>query len=232
MKITQILFVFSFILFINQKNCTAQFYKENSGEIIFAFSNVEKAGEKVNTKLRFSCFFHAGQNYHFDISKNFGVFSGYGIRNIGIITEENDLVLKKRTYALGIPLAVKIGSFRNKWYAYWGGEYEMFFHYKQKQISSGNKKKQSEWFSDRTERFVPSLFGGIQFPGGVNLKLKYYPENFLNNSFKGVDFGNPVDYSEYNKTQLIYFALTFNFKSGDLKKYYKQSTEPDRIANL
>jgi len=172
-----------FTALLGQFNAAAQFYKENSGEFIFAFSNVERNELDVPSKMRFTLFFHAGQNMHYDFTNNIGFFSGYGIRNIGIITEENDVVIKRRTYALGVPLALKIGSFNDHVYFYGGGELELFFHYKQKQFKDGIKTRQREWFSDRTERFVPSMFAGIQFPGGINLKLKYYPQTSKERSF-------------------------------------------------
>ena len=210
----------------------SQFSKENSGEIIFAFSDVEKSGLEVPTKMRFTLFFHAGQNYHYNFNNYLGFFTGYGIRNIGIITDENDIIYKRRTYSAGVPLAIKIGSFRHHINLYTGGEYELFFHYKQKQFIGDSKNKQSSWFSNRTKRFAPSYFAGIQFPGGVNLKFKYYPENFLNTNFKGVDFGIPVDYSEYNRTQFFYISLSFNIKQQDIRKLYNPDGEPGRIAGL
>jgi len=220
------------IIILSPFNANSQFSKENSGEFIFAFSNVEKKGIDIPTKMRFTLFFHFGQNLHYDFTNNLGIYTGYGIRNIGIITDENDIIYKRRTYSLGAPLAVKLGSFKDHMYFYTGGEYELFFHFKQKQYIDGNKRKQSVWFSNRTKRIAPSIFAGIQFPGGINLKFKYYPENFLNTSYKGNDFGTLVDYSDYNKTQLFYFALSFNFKNKDLKKLYNPGGEPGRIATL
>jgi hypothetical protein len=223
--------IFVFVI-LSRFDANGQFSKENSGEFIFAFSNVEKDRMEVPTKIRFTLFFHVGQNFHYDFTNNLGVFTGYGIRNIGIITDENDIIFKRRTYSLGVPLAIKLGSFKDHTYFYTGGEYELFFHYKQKQFIDGNKSKQGEWFSNRTKRFAPSFFAGIQFPGGINLKFKYYTENFLNTSFRGSDFGVPVNYSDFNKTQLFYFALSFNFKNKDLKKLYNPDGETGRIASL
>ena len=229
-KYLTILFFLSFT--ISQFNANSQFSKENSGEFIFAFSNVEYQGVEIPTKMRFTCFFHLGQNLHYDFSNFLGIFSGYGIRNIGIVTDENSIVVKRRTYSLGVPLAIKLGSFRNRFYLYGGGEYELFFHYKQKQYINHSKTKESEWFSDRTKRFAPSFFAGIQFPAGINLKFKYYPENFLNTNHKGFDFNVPVNYADFNKTQLFYFSLSFNFKNTDLKKLYKPDVDKGRIASL
>ncbi len=221
-----------FSLFAGRLDTNAQFSRENSGELIFAFSDVERLGLDIPTKMRFTLFFHGGQNFHYDFTNYLGFFSGYGIRNIGIVTDDGNTVLKRRTYSLGVPLALKLGSFKNHTYLYGGAEYELFFHYKQKQYISGNKVKQGEWFSSRTKRFNPSLFAGIQFPKGINLKFKYYPQNFLNTNFRGYDFGTQVDYSEFNKTQLFYFSLSFNFQNKDLKKLYSPDVENGRIAVL
>ncbi len=214
-------------------DASAQFSKENSGEFIFSFSEVQRMGIDIPTKMRFTLFFHAGQNMHYDFTNNFGFFSGYGIRNIGIVTEEGNSVIKRRTYSLGVPLALKLGSFNDHIYVYGGGELELFFHYKQKLYINGDKTaKHSQWFSNRTERFAPSFFAGIQFPKGINLKFKYYPRNFLNVDYKGYDFNTEVDYSDFNQTQLFYFSLSFNFKNQDLKKLYSPESGPGRIAGL
>lgn len=231
-NILSILFLAPLLSLVSSNNILAQSYKENSGEIIFAFSDIERNNIPVPSKMRFTMFFHGGQNYHYDFGNVIGFFSGYGLRNIGIISEENDVTFKRRTYALGIPAAIKLGSFRDHVYIYGGGEYELFFHYRQKRIDDDGKSKHGEWFSERTERFVPSFFGGFQFPGGINLKLKYYPRDFLNREFQGFDFGLPVDYSEFNKSRLFYFSLIFNFKNKDLKKLYDPKERPGRIASL
>ncbi|MCB8994703.1 MAG: hypothetical protein H6538_03740 [Bacteroidales bacterium] len=226
------LFLFLGLLIIGQQAVKAQFSTENSGEFIFAFSNIERLGVEVPSKMRFTCFFHIGQNYHYDFTNNFGVFTGYGVRNIGIVSDENGVITKRRTYSLGVPLAVKLGSFKDHLYIYSGGEYELFFHYKQKQIIDGSKEKQTDWFSNRTRRFAPSYFVGVQFPKGINLKFKYYPENFLNTSYRGKDFGVDVNYSDFNKTQLFYISLSFNFQNKDLKKIYNPDPDPGRMALL
>jgi hypothetical protein len=219
-------------LFVSLINLKAQLYRESSGELIFSFSDIENKEVEIPSNMRFTLFFNFGQNFHYDFSKIFGMYSGFCIRNIGIKTEESETVYKRRTYALGVPVALKLGSINDNFYFFGGGEYELFFHYKQKQITDGNKIKQSEWFSNRTKRFAPSFFIGVQFPAGINLKFKYYPFNFLNTEYKGNDFGNQVDYSEFNKTQLYYFSLSFVFRNKNLKEYYNPEGKPDRIAFL
>lgn len=214
--ILSILICFSFIHSFSQDDKKDRTYSENSGELIFSFADVIRSGQDMATPMRFSMFFHGGKNYHLDFNNNIGMYTGWGLRNVGYITEENDIKIKRRSYSFGIPLALKIGLMDKRVYIYGGGSYELFFHYKQKRLEGGDKRKYSEWFSARTERFSPSLFAGIQFPKGINLKFKYYLNDFLNRDFTGSDFGQPVDYSEYTKSNIFYFALTFNFKPEDL----------------
>jgi len=127
-------------------------------------------------------------------------------------THENwnkDTKIKRRSYSLGFPLAFKLGSFNKNYFLYAGGEYEWMFHYKQKMFIDGNKVKYTEWNSDRVNTWIPSLFAGIQFPGGVNLKFKYYLDDFLNKDFQGKDFGQDVDYSRIESSNIWYISLAF-----------------------
>lgn len=222
------------LLFANTEKAFNQdrIYTENSGEFIFSFADVVRNDQSISTPLRFSLFFHAGNNIHFDLNDYLGIYSGWALRNIGFITKENNVKTKRRTYSIGIPAAIKLGSFKNNFFLYGGASYEMFFHYKQKQFVDGEKSKYSEWFSDRTERFAPSFFAGVQFPKGINLKFKFYPNDFLNRSFTGTDFGQAVDYSEYEKTNLFYIALTFNFKPSDFGLSVPDKTESVKLASF
>jgi hypothetical protein len=214
----------------SQKN--EKFYSESGGELIFSFADVTYNGQDLNNKLRFSFFLHMGQHIHYNFSSNMGIFSGYGLRNIGFITEQNNIITKRRTYALGVPLALKFGSFDDHFYFYGGGEYELFFHYKQKELVNGDKIKFSEWFSDRTERFVPSLFAGVQFPKGINLKFKLYPGHFINRGFTGTDFGRPVDYSDYTRSRLFYIALSFNMPTKKIREIYDPNVREAHFVGL
>jgi hypothetical protein len=57
--------------------------------------------------------------------------------------------------------------------------------------------------------WIPSLFAGVQFPQGFRLKFKYYMDDFLNTSFTGEDFGQAVDYSQFQSTGVWYVSLAF-----------------------
>jgi len=200
----------------------------NRSETIFSGSTVTFNGADVNTNLRFTTFFHTSQLFHFDVAKFMGLYTGIGIRNIGLITDDvyqnvgfldvtsshldynKDAKIKRRSYTLGVPFALKLGSMGKKIYFYGGGEYEWTFHYKQKLFIDGEKFKYSEWVSDRVTEFLPSVFAGVQLPKGFNIKFKYYLDNFLNPNFTGVDFGENVDYSTFGKTNIFYVSLSFS----------------------
>lgn len=210
------------------------FYPTTGGELIFSSSNVQFDGDYIDNNLRFTMFFHTQQNWHYDFFDNVGMFFGWSIRNVGFITEDlsqnsgfpeivqghsdynKTIKIKRRSYSLGIPLALKIGSFKNDFFFFAGGEYEWMFHYKQKLFMDDTKYKFTEWASHRVNPLQPSLFGGVQFPGGIQLKFKYYLDDFLNKSFTGNDFGYEVDYSAFDQSNIWYISLSFQIGKEDL----------------
>lgn len=204
-------------------------YPISSGELIFGFADIKRNGDNVPTNMRFSLFFHYGQYWHFDLTNNIGFYTGGAIRNVGFITDEDNYEVRRRSYTLGMPIALKLGSFRDGIFIFGGAEYELLFHYKQKIYTNGNKIKSKEWFSDRTNRFVPSVLGGIQFPKGINVKFKYYLDDFLNPDFKGTDNGQPVDYSDFNKMQLYYISVSKQIRT---KKIKKKAVDNEYVVNL
>jgi hypothetical protein len=155
-----------------------------------------------------------------DLTDNIGLYTGGYIHNIGFKIKENDVKDIYRVYSLG--LALKLGSFKQHMYFFGGGEYEMFFHYKHKRIYDDGKDKNTDWFSSRCNRFMPSVFAGIQFPKGMNLKFTYFLNNFLNEDFTGSQFGDPVDYGNW-KTQVFYITVSFNIKTGKYKEMIKKA---------
>ena len=202
-------------------------YHSSGGEIIFSGADVNFAGTDVNTNLRFTLFFHVQQHLNLDLTNNIGLFTGLNIRNVGLIQDDlyqnmgfsnidnnhpnwnKSTKIKRRSYSLGFPLALKLGSFSRHFFLFAGGEYEWMFHYKQKLFIDGNKAKFTEWTSDRVNPWIPSVFAGVQFPQGIRLKFKYYLDDFLNSSFTGSDFGQEVDYSQFESTGIWYISLAF-----------------------
>jgi len=193
-------------------------YTITSSELLFQSSTIEKSGEQLNTNLRFTLFFHLGEYVHFDMGNYVGLYTGLGIRNVGFITEENGIKTKYRSYMLGAPLALKLGSFKDRFYVYGGGEYEWMFAFKQKTFVDEQKIKYNEWFSNRTPSLIPSLFVGIQFPYGLNFKFKYYLNDFLNHEYQGSDAYS--DYTAFTRTQVWYISMSIQIRNSKRKEFY------------
>lgn len=212
---------------------TGKVYSVWSGELIFSWANMESKGisdarlkgerEIVKDNMRFTLFFHLGQYYHYNINENVGIISGWAIRNIGSSTDENIITedggdprahkIIRRTYSLGVPLAIKVGSFKDHFFMFAGGEVEWSFWYKYKyweaHSRNGGPRKKSTWWPSETPTFLPSVFGGLQFPGGIQVKYKYYPGDFLNHSYRSND---PIeDLSNYTTSPLHYVSLCWQF---------------------
>jgi hypothetical protein len=255
----RIVYFFLFALLIPFSGLRAQkTYSVTLMEFIFSFNQSSytdaflqaypQAG-LVSSPLRFTGFYHVEQDWHLDFTDNIGFFTGLGVRNIGMITDEllpatragNDMInykLIRRVYTAGVPLAIKIGTFKKHVYLYSGGEIEMVFHYKEKywkdtNTRSGNKAKNSVWFGEQTPQFMPSVMAGIQLPGGFNLRFKYYFNDFLNHKYEAnsvsADF-NVSDLTRYETSQLFYFSLSWQFNKG----YKKVSSwqEEQTVAGL
>jgi hypothetical protein len=241
------IFLTALILISVQSHAQKRIYHSNGGEIIFSGADVGFNGTNVSTNLRFTIFFHTQQHANFDLNDHIGFFTGFGIRNVGFIVEDlyqnvgfsnidsnhpnwnKNTKVKRRSYSLGFPLAVKIGDFNKHFFFFAGGEYEWMFHYKQKLFLDGNKTKFTEWTSDRVNPWIPSLFAGVQFPQGFRLKFKYYMDDFLNTSFTGTDFGQEVDYSQFESTGMWYISLAFFINKKHLDKL-RSGTAFDKSA--
>jgi hypothetical protein len=139
----------------------------------------------------------------------------------------SDFKIIRRQYTLGLPLALKLGSFGKHLYFFGGAEAELAFHFKEKYWTGefdrdGSKTKEKEWFANQTPAFLPSVFAGMQFPGGVNLKFKYYLTDFLDSDYKvsgnsqeGAIF-NVSDLSRYQKSNVFYISLCWQFRTDEL----------------
>jgi len=243
MKIIKLQFILAALLLLPFAQLYSQtdVYAVTGGELLFqtaelgfkeSYAAANPNNLQVGNPVRFTCFFHVGQYVHMDFSNNIGFFSGMAIRNVGFISDEKlditddgtenatDYKIIRRSYMLGVPLALKLGSFKNQAFIFAGGEYELNIVFKEKYWNSterdGAKTKNVDWFSDKTPLFIPSVFAGIQFPGGVNVKLKYYLENFIDNERTD---SNPVfDLTRYDQTQVMYLSLSYQFKTSNATK--------------
>jgi len=214
------------LVFFTIKAQEKRIYHTSGGEVILSGADVVFNGTEVNNNMRFTLFFHTQQLVNLDLTNNLGLYTGLSIRNVGLIMEDlyqnvgydvgntdpnynKTTTVKHRSYSLGFPLAVKVGSLDKNFFFYAGGEYEWMFAYKQKLFLDGQKSKFTEWNSDRVTTWNPSLFAGIQFPYGINLKFKYYLKDFLDKDFTGEDFGQPVDYSQFESSGIWYISVAF-----------------------
>ncbi|MCG8697976.1 MAG: hypothetical protein MI922_07975 [Bacteroidales bacterium] len=241
--------IFFQTLIFAQESSIRKFYSVTSGELIFAWSNAtfnyqseffanneNESSILDDNNLRFSLFFHLGQYWHYNFSNNFGLITGLGIRNVGISSDErhdfdNDLELEKykfvrRSYLLGVPLGFKLGSFKDHLYISAGGECELSVHYKQKywtsHTRSGSAIKTKSWFGSQTNSILPSVYAGMQFPRGINIKLKYYLTDFLNHSYANTEIN---DFSRYGQTNIFYISMSWQVKSEKLKERVKKREE-------
>ncbi len=194
-------FFFPFLLF-GQKDM----YFTSGGELLFQFSQTEENGEPLNDIMRFTLFFHVGNYFNYDFSQKAGLFTGLFIRNIGYIHKEGADKIKRRSYTLGLPLAVKLGNM-NRSFMFAGGEYEWLFHYKEKHFVNDEKTIRKEWFSNKTRHFVPSVFAGVQFPKGLNIKVIYYLRNFMNVNYR--DANGDYPYANHD-VRIIAVSLSMN----------------------
>lgn len=212
-------------------------YLSTGTEVIFSGADVYFNGTDVNTNARFTIFFHLQQQVDFDLSNIVGLYTGFAFRNVGLIMEDlyqnvgydvdqldpdynKNTKIKHRSYALGFPIAIKLGSIDDGLFAYGGFEYAWMFHYKQKKFIDDEKYKFKEWGSDRVNPWIPSWFVGVQFPGGFNLKFKYYLKDFLNQDFVGQDFGQDVDYSQFESTGIWYISFSTMIKWSRFRKAF------------
>lgn len=245
MKKTLVLFFIIFFSVFVLKAQKTKTYSVTNGEMIFSFSTIEltddflaqyPGAEVTKTNLRYTVFFHLGQYWHIDFTNNLGMLTGIGVRNIGLISDEKipesvgsdimvDHKIIRRVYTVGVPLAIKLGSFKDHVYFFGGGEYELAFHYKQKywksHSRSGSKTKENQWFASQTPTFLPSVFGGVQFPGGINIKFKYYLTDFLNNTYSraSTDGNFEVgDLTRYKTSQVFYISLSWQFNTAYITK--------------
>ena len=228
--------VFLLLVAVVAERAAAQnVYPISSGEMIFSTGTTEFTdaylaqypGASVSENpLRFTMAFHYTQYWHVDFGNSLGVFVGLGVKNVGMVSDEvlyngaiddyQNYKIIRRVYTGGIPLALKLGSFKNNLYVYGGGEVEFPIHFKEKYWPShdreGSKTKTSSWFGSQTESIMPSVMAGLQFPGGFNLKFKYYLNDFLNNGYKDNNFVS--DLTRYKSTELWYVSLSWQFNTA------------------
>jgi hypothetical protein len=200
-----------------QERTGTKVYLKSASEFIFSLGMMEASvmdtafnrDLEVDPVVRFSGFFHLQEQLHIDFGRNFGIYTGLGLRNIGMINKLNDSIrVKQRVYSIGIPLALKVGKLPGGWYAAAGAEGEFFIHYKQKDFYDDEKRKFGDWFSDRVNLVNPSVFLDINSNKGSYIRFKYYLNDFLVKDKQQVNLGNGNKMAFFpEKSQLFYVAI-------------------------
>lgn len=213
MKHSFLLSAIIFLLTVSGRSQSSN-YMSYSGEMIFSFASIDDHGRSESSLMRWAPVFNLQGMYNADMSRHFGIFSGLAIRNVGYIydtyTNPQTLVVNKkkfRTYNLAIPVGFKVGNLDNM-FLYAGYEVEFPFHYKEKTFDGGDKiDKITGWFSKRNEPIQHGFLVGIQFPGGPNLKFKYYLSEFHNQDYSDGSGNKPYAGLESN---IFYFSLNYD----------------------
>lgn len=221
--------IFSLLFIFLAGNIFSQkFYRTSGGELILSRTVNNNPVSNVDNRIRVSAFLHYNVNYHYNISGKFGIYTGISVSNIGFIYKNQDTTYKRRAYTVGVPIALKLGNLYNDNFLFAGGELEVPFHYKQKKITGREKNKYASFFDERVNILIPSLFAGIQFSEGLCFKFRLHLKDFLNKDFQGNDFGERVNYSNFN-SQLFLISVSYNLKQVKIKKMVRDN---ERFANL
>ncbi len=223
--------VIAFALCCANTYAQTKIYHSSSGEIIFSFATIQKGGNQIESNLRWSPVFNFQVLKNYDFSQHVGFFHGLAIRNVGFIYDVpgTDTLKKHRTYNLGIPVGLKIGNLKRGMFLYGGYEFELPFHYKEKLFINDDKKDiTSVWFANRVYWYTQSVFVGINFPRGFNLKFKYYLDGFFNKDYAETINGvRSKPFADFD-VNVFYIAINWNvFK--DIKTYGKgRKTRPQK----
>jgi hypothetical protein len=93
-------------------------YWSSGGEMIFSFASITDKGFDASSNLRWAPVFNLQGTLNNDFNKNFGIFTGLALRNVGYIydnytertSDANTYKKKFRSYNFSLPVGVKIGD--------------------------------------------------------------------------------------------------------------------------
>jgi len=217
------IFILAIIVLTQTVAVAQRTYVTTDSEMIFSMSQVSRPGLDIDTELRWTVYYHTGAYKNYDITDQFGLYYGLAIRNVGFITQNEVIGLnmlstvKRRSYTLGVPLAVKIGDLGRNVFLFGGGEYEWLFHYKEKWFDGRERVyRETDWFSRKTNSLIPSLFAGINLRSGMTVTFKYYLDDFMNRSYRDPLTGLRP-YSDMD-SKVFYISLTKRFRYDRIRE--------------
>lgn len=218
----KLIFVAVVLLFATNTKAQVKTYSTSGFDFILSYALLDDT-LNPNVIPRFSCFFHINQNFHFDVAKHFGLFTGYGVRNIGFIAKYNDALnttKKYRTYNFSVPFGFKIGTFGDKdpFFFFAGAALDIPFHFKEKTFWDNKKvSKNTEWLSDRVNLLQPSAFIGFTFPNKSSLKIQYFFLDYINRNYSYTESGTTYQpYGRFNASNII--AISYGRYFTGIKK--------------
>jgi hypothetical protein len=205
-------------------------YSATQMDLIFSMAQMNTTAISTKPVPRFSGFLNHETQVHFDFGKSVGIYTGLGIKNIGMINhiDSFNINLKQRTYALGLPLALKLGSMKNQAYVAFGGEINLMTHYKEKMMVGNTKIKSGEWFSNKVNILNPAVFFQIKFLKSQVVTFKYFLNDFLRYQPASLTLPDGTVVNDYGRSsKLFYISWGINLASKDpeTKKKLKKQQE-------
>lgn len=214
MNIKYPLLLIAFISALSVAEAQKTFYTTTGGEWIFSSASANLGGAEANSVLRFSPVFNFQTQVHRDFSNSAGLMTGIALRNVGFIVDDPTVPntrYKIRSYNIGIPIGLKFGKMDGT-YFFGGYELEIPLNYKQKTFVDEKKvDKFDVWFTSRTPSIYNTVFFGVQLPQGMQVKFKYYLDNWFNTSYK--DATGTAIYAN-TKVNVFYVSLSFPILKG------------------
>lgn len=216
------------LFFFNQNLKAQSVYPANQTDLIFSLAQMNNTAISTKPVLRFSGFLNYEMQIHFDFGKTTGLYTGLGIKNIGIINhlDSVDINFKQRAYALSIPLALKIGSMKNQSYVAFGGEIDVMTHYKEKLMLEDTKIKRGEWFSDKVNLLNPAFFLQFKFLKTQIVTFKYFLNDFLRYQPGSLTLPDGTIVSDYGRSSKLFYiswGTHISAKSPEVKKQEKEA---------
>ena len=193
------------------QNPIRKYYDLSEYELILSGGQVSDSGRVLVNMPRASLAVMYHANYNF--GKHTGIYSGLGVRNIGFINQlpvpnQKDAIIKQRSWALGIPIALKLGNMGSGTYFAIGAEEEWMFNYKEKVFFDGHKSKHSEWTSTDVNNFMPSAFMEFHFLKSFFVRCRYYPTDFLTNQNSLITLPKTSTQVNYTPTNSTMFYIS------------------------
>jgi hypothetical protein len=182
-------------------------YPVSQTDLILSLGNMNSTAVSSSPVVRFSGFLNHEWQLHFDFNKTIGLYTGLGLKNIGMINHFDDhgINFKQRAYAIGVPLALKLGSMNGQTYIVLGGEANIMTQYKQKFLYDNTKTKQSEWFSNKVNFFNPAVFFQFKFMKSQIITVKYFLRDFLRYQAGGLQLPDGTVVSDYGQSSKLFY---------------------------